>query len=74
MGFIRESYYEDIKNKKQITNCFITEDNIPISKGIIDHIQMICHILINYNDDLDKSQIIQAIEEINYNLNSIDNK
>jgi hypothetical protein len=35
---------------------------------------MICHILINYNDDLDKSQIIQAIEEINYNLNSIDNK
>lgn len=74
LGLIRYSYYKEIKNKEQITNCFINEYNIQITKGITDHLKMICHILINRNEDLDKSQIIQAIQEINNTLNSIDNK
>jgi len=71
---IRQSYYNEIKNKQPITNCFVNEDTIPITKTILDHIGVICHILINENEDLDKSEIIQAIQEIKNNLNSIENK
>lgn len=64
-GLIRYSYYTEIVNKKQIHNCFQCNSNSNSNyDSNIAHINMICSILLDYKDDLDKTQLIHGLEEI----------
>jgi hypothetical protein len=67
-GLIQHSYYTEIVNKTQIHNYFKTKSN-PISQ--ISHINMICLIVLQQKDNLDKSQLIHAMEEINNSIKLI---
>ena len=62
-GLIRYSYYTAIVNKKHIHNCFQCNSNSNYDSNK-SHINMICSILLDCKDDLDKTQLIHGLEEI----------
>lgn len=73
-GLIRRTYYEQIRDKEQIINPFISDENVEINVGKLKHINMMCHILLSYQSDMDKSHFIQYIQEIHNILSSIENE
>ena len=73
-SLIRASYNKEIKNKEKITNCFINNQTKEVEESIVQHTNMMCHVLLNDKDNLDKSHFIHTILEIYNSLNSIEKK